>query len=186
MVDSTPIIIIFLLHHHFTAEAQSPLQPETRIGSSTPNLWDVSSIGVIVGALIATLLLFFLLLMFLRRFTTSTSENNTLSESKCKPGTGITPQILKTFPILLYSFIFKNLKECPQQCSVCLGDFNNNDTLRVLPQCNHVFHPPCIDAWLSNHVTCPVCRTNLNKLHSLHFSISVDTQTVGGHGSEMV
>jgi E3 ubiquitin-protein ligase ATL6/9/15/31/42/55 len=103
---------------------------------------------------------------------------------------GINPQILKSFPILLYSSIINHLKEseteAPLQCAVCLSDFNNNDTIRMLPQCNHFFHPPCIDAWLSNHPTCPVCRLNLNHQCSCHFAISIDTLVNGERRNESI
>lgn len=43
-------------------------------------------------------------------------------------------------------------------CAVCLAEFEQGDDLRVLPKCNHAFHIPCIDTWLSSHTTCPLCR----------------------------
>ncbi|WCJ18787.1 RING/U-box superfamily protein [Euphorbia peplus] len=43
-------------------------------------------------------------------------------------------------------------------CSVCLSEFVDDDNLRVLPKCNHAFHLPCIDTWLSSHTNCPMCR----------------------------
>jgi E3 ubiquitin-protein ligase ATL6/9/15/31/42/55 len=47
------------------------------------------------------------------------------------------------------------------ECAVCLTDFDDDDTLRLLPRCAHAFHTDCIDAWLASHVTCPVCRAVL-------------------------
>ncbi|KAF9604768.1 hypothetical protein IFM89_010309 [Coptis chinensis] len=47
------------------------------------------------------------------------------------------------------------------ECAVCLNEFEDDETLRLLPKCDHVFHPECIDAWLASHTTCPVCRANL-------------------------
>jgi len=184
----SPIFIfIFLLlvsNHHYSAEAQPAVQPVSPFASPT-TVWDVSSIGVIIGTIIATLILLFLFIMLIGRFTNSLRAE----ASKCENAKGINPQLLKTFPILLYSTIINNLKEGdegPLQCAVCLGDYINNDKLRLLPQCNHVFHPPCIDAWLSSHVTCPVCRTNLNHQCSVHFSVSIDVQNNGECGSQRI
>ena len=49
----------------------------------------------------------------------------------------------------------------PQQCSVCLLDFQPTDTLTQLP-CNwrHVFHRHCIRGWLSRQSSCPLCRSS--------------------------
>jgi len=44
------------------------------------------------------------------------------------------------------------------ECSVCLGEFQEEESLRILPKCSHAFHIPCIDTWLSSHKNCPMCR----------------------------
>lgn len=56
-------------------------------------------------------------------------------------------------------------------CAVCLGDLEDDDEIRELRNCTHVFHRDCIDRWLDyecrggdeddNHRTCPLCRTPL-------------------------
>lgn len=43
-------------------------------------------------------------------------------------------------------------------CVVCMCDFEQKQTLRVLP-CSHEFHQKCIDKWLKSNRTCPICRT---------------------------
>lgn len=47
------------------------------------------------------------------------------------------------------------------QCSICLGGLVDGDKVKVLPKCCHVFHPECIDMWLSSHSSCPLCRSSL-------------------------
>ncbi|CAM0910424.1 unnamed protein product [Alopecurus aequalis] len=47
-------------------------------------------------------------------------------------------------------------------CSVCLGEFNLGETVRLLPVCLHLYHAECIDPWLDAHSTCPLCRPDTN------------------------
>ncbi|PQQ07045.1 RING-H2 finger protein ATL54 [Prunus yedoensis var. nudiflora] len=49
------------------------------------------------------------------------------------------------------------------ECSVCLNEFQEDETLRLLPKCNHAFHVPCIDTWLRSHTNCPMCRAPIIK-----------------------
>ncbi len=48
-----------------------------------------------------------------------------------------------------------------RECAVCLSDFEEEDDLRLLPGCKHVFHKDCIDVWFQSHSTCPLCRASL-------------------------
>lgn len=79
-----------------------------------------------------------------------------------RAGRGLDLAVIDTFPTFLYSVV-KGLKigKGALECAVCLNEFEEDDSLRLLPKCSHVFHPGCIDAWLASHVTCPVCRSNL-------------------------
>ncbi|XP_071724126.1 RING-H2 finger protein ATL39-like [Rutidosis leptorrhynchoides] len=75
---------------------------------------------------------------------------------------GLDAQVIKSFPTFLYSKV-KGLRigQGSLECAICLNEFEDDETLRLIPTCNHVFHPDCIDAWLNSHNTCPVCRANL-------------------------
>ncbi|KAI4881726.1 hypothetical protein NFI96_026560, partial [Prochilodus magdalenae] len=42
-------------------------------------------------------------------------------------------------------------------CSVCINEYAQGNKLRSLP-CAHEFHIHCIDRWLSENNTCPICR----------------------------
>ncbi|XP_023596689.1 E3 ubiquitin-protein ligase RNF6 isoform X1 [Trichechus manatus latirostris] len=47
--------------------------------------------------------------------------------------------------------------ELSKICSVCISDYVTGNKLRQLP-CMHEFHIHCIDRWLSENCTCPICR----------------------------
>nr|XP_010926528.2 E3 ubiquitin-protein ligase Os03g0188200 [Elaeis guineensis] len=76
---------------------------------------------------------------------------------------GLDPAVLESFPTMAYAAVKKveGGKFGALECAVCLAEFSDDDTLRLLPKCCHVFHRECIDAWFASHVTCPVCRSNL-------------------------
>lgn len=45
------------------------------------------------------------------------------------------------------------------ECAVCLSSLEDEDMVRLLPNCSHIFHAECIDKWFGLHTTCPICRT---------------------------
>uniref|UniRef100_E1B8N1 RING-type E3 ubiquitin transferase n=1 Tax=Bos taurus TaxID=9913 RepID=E1B8N1_BOVIN len=47
--------------------------------------------------------------------------------------------------------------EAFKACSICITEYTTGNTLRILP-CSHEYHDHCIDHWLSEHTTCPICR----------------------------
>ncbi|XP_010460006.1 PREDICTED: E3 ubiquitin-protein ligase ATL15-like [Camelina sativa] len=75
---------------------------------------------------------------------------------------GLDASVIETFPTFRYSTV-KTLRIGKEalECPVCLNEFEDDETLRLIPQCCHVFHPGCIDAWLRSQTTCPLCRSNL-------------------------
>ena len=46
------------------------------------------------------------------------------------------------------------------QCSVCLEDVASGQVMRLLP-CAHRFHKDCIDKWLQQKASCPICQRSL-------------------------
>ncbi|GAB2283253.1 hypothetical protein Dimus_017775 [Dionaea muscipula] len=80
---------------------------------------------------------------------------------------GVDKSVMDRLPTFVYSAV-KQLKsgEGPLECAICLNEFQDDEVLRLLPECNHVFHRVCIDAWLSTRTTCPVCRSSVLVLES--------------------
>ncbi|CAN8265372.1 unnamed protein product [Cochlearia groenlandica] len=77
---------------------------------------------------------------------------------------GLDASTIETFPTFAYSEVkTQKIGKGALECAICLNEFEDDETLRLLPKCDHVFHPHCIGAWLQGHVTCPVCRTNLTE-----------------------
>jgi E3 ubiquitin-protein ligase RNF38/44 len=68
---------------------------------------------------------------------------------------GLDASVISSLPVF---------KFCPEthpegvECAVCLSEFEEGETGRVLPKCNHSFHINCIDMWFQSHSTCPLCR----------------------------
>ncbi|XP_035771289.1 uncharacterized protein LOC102795246 [Neolamprologus brichardi] len=48
----------------------------------------------------------------------------------------------------------------PERCQICFCDYSDGEKLRILP-CFHDYHVQCIDRWLKDNTTCPICRANL-------------------------
>ncbi|KAK2353713.1 brassinosteroid-responsive RING protein [Trifolium repens] len=45
-------------------------------------------------------------------------------------------------------------------CAVCLFEFSEEEEIRCLRNCRHIFHRNCVDRWIDLDMkTCPLCRT---------------------------
>ncbi|NXG45750.1 RNF43 ligase, partial [Psilopogon haemacephalus] len=45
-------------------------------------------------------------------------------------------------------------------CAICLEEFSDGQELRII-SCSHEFHRDCVDPWLQQHHTCPLCMFNI-------------------------
>ncbi|NXF32775.1 RN128 ligase, partial [Nyctibius bracteatus] len=45
-------------------------------------------------------------------------------------------------------------------CAVCIEQYKPNEVVRTLA-CNHLFHKNCVDPWLLEHRTCPMCKYDI-------------------------
>ncbi|KAJ4750490.1 RING/U-box superfamily protein [Rhynchospora pubera] len=94
---------------------------------------------------------------------TSDGMNTSDGDAARRKHHGLDRKVIEKFPLIKYGEV-KHItaSKSPLECAVCLSEFLENDILRLLPGCRHVFHTNCIDTWLSEHITCPVCRSNLS------------------------
>uniref|UniRef100_A0A7N0TXC8 RING-type E3 ubiquitin transferase n=1 Tax=Kalanchoe fedtschenkoi TaxID=63787 RepID=A0A7N0TXC8_KALFE len=113
---------------------------------------------------------FSLITLFLRFFLTSSPPPSISPDgggvggsSRSASVKGLDPEEIRTLPVYAYS-AFRDLeigKGSRAECPVCLGEFGEHESVRLLPKCDHAFHPKCIESWLVGSGTCPVCRTDL-------------------------
>ena len=54
-------------------------------------------------------------------------------------------------------------KEC---CSICFEEFGDESVEQCQLSCKNVFHTECINLWLSNNNSCPLCRSSWTTLNS--------------------
>ncbi|KAJ7533524.1 hypothetical protein O6H91_13G053700 [Diphasiastrum complanatum] len=156
-VSSSPVIA--------RLSAQSQIPVGDAVSSSYSNLAPSSAYHfdghtVIVIVLAASSFLFFGIFAFYTKKCCAPRAIPTRQPAvDQRPGQkteGLDRELIETLPVVEYSAA-STAKNCTE-CAVCLTDFQERDKTRLLPNCNHAFHPECIDMWLFSHSTCPLCR----------------------------
>lgn len=75
---------------------------------------------------------------------------------------GVEKKVLDDIPVLAFSAVKGGdlyLRLDQEECVVCLGELEDEDLVRLLPNCKHAFHVRCIDQWFLAHTSCPLCRS---------------------------
>ncbi|XP_061351653.1 RING-H2 finger protein ATL66-like [Gastrolobium bilobum] len=79
------------------------------------------------------------------------------------PPQGLDAETIKKLPIILHHTAASGPNRALEEteCCICLSAFSDGEKLKVLPGCEHCFHCECVDKWLANHSSCPLCRASL-------------------------
>ncbi|KAK9159137.1 hypothetical protein Scep_005711 [Stephania cephalantha] len=121
---------------------------------------------LLIIILFSLLILFTLLCLYARwvcRYSDHQPAASTTNAAAPPDGTaaGLDHATINSFPTLLHC---SSSDETAAQCSICLSSFRDEEKVKVLPDCNHTYHPHCVDEWLSSRSSCPLCRASL-RLH---------------------
>lgn len=69
--------------------------------------------------------------------------------------------------ILLENYVATNTNSLPTTCSICLGDFQEHDSVATIRNCHccmgaNLFHRQCLTQWLHERPSCPYCRVEVS------------------------
>ncbi len=76
-------------------------------------------------------------------------------------------KILELPTLQFSSYQEKNQSCVENECSICLEAFESQDNINTLHNCQHIYHPECINKWLTEHKNCPYCRAEAYKKDSV-------------------
>ncbi|XP_047949753.1 E3 ubiquitin-protein ligase ATL6-like [Salvia hispanica] len=143
-----------------SAGAQPP--PEASIGSHCN---DARSSAIMFGALFSLVFFMGLFSIYIRHSSAAPSAAPSIGARRLAAAErGLDAAVVGAFPTFTYAEVKEHkIGKCALGCAVCLSEFEDDETLRLIPKCDHVFHPDCVDTWFESHVTCPVCRANLDE-----------------------
>jgi hypothetical protein len=89
--------------------------------------------------------------MLEQQFTSLLEQYNGTEAPDMRFGiSGLSPEQIIKLPI-------ENVNENDGTCSICLDTFKDLEKARVMP-CSHKYHLLCIDKWLMQHSSCPLCK----------------------------
>ncbi|KAG1335224.1 RING-H2 finger protein ATL40-like [Cocos nucifera] len=116
---------------------------------------------VLIGIFLFSCVVPFILYYYSRNLLRSTWQPGTGGGRHCATA-GLAQHSISTLP----TFTFRRAnyrggknKGTSAECAVCIDSVEDGEIVRLLPNCEHVFHVECIDMWLHSHSTCPLCRT---------------------------
>lgn len=135
------------------------------------------STGAIVAIVILLGFVFILAALFILKFVARSAEHRAHEASRLQElqgaghtdglvrattdsaGAGLEDIVVKLLPVCPYRS--NKIHDCSRECAVCLSYFEEEESVRILPRCQHTFHLSCIDKWFEAHANCPLCREKI-------------------------
>uniref|UniRef100_A0A2N9I394 RING-type E3 ubiquitin transferase n=1 Tax=Fagus sylvatica TaxID=28930 RepID=A0A2N9I394_FAGSY len=155
-----------------------PPQPPT---TAPPTLTPLALVFLSLIALILLLALLYGIFTMCSAFCKCHSNSHDLAEQDSQPSSnglqsgldpkfiqdflsnlqsaGVDPMTIQLFQMPLYDYDHGLHAMQSEYCTICDSDFQDNEAVKAIPFCNHMFHPDCLETWLSSNVTCPECGT---------------------------
>ncbi|PUZ63552.1 hypothetical protein GQ55_3G076700 [Panicum hallii var. hallii] len=164
-------------HDSATAAAATPARPCCTTTSY------IAVLGISFGSLLAILLILCAIRWYLvRRSATrdAAAEAAAAVEPDKKRSTGLDADAIAALPEFVYRKEEAADEAEERECAVCLGALAEGDAARLLPLCMHVFHRGCVDVWLREHSTCPVCRAEAVAVRPADEGAAGKEQEAGG------
>jgi hypothetical protein len=87
------------------------------------------------------------------------TTSNIISNTEIMPNISKKKKIINNLlgkPIK-YKIMNNNIQN---SCPICMDLFLDNDPIRHLYKCKHMYHKKCIDKWFNKNCICPICRTS--------------------------
>lgn len=155
------------------------------------NLMLYIGVGMVAGG-VAGLLLLRLFRICLSRCNRGVYRRNMMAMGARYDGDDANVVIQHNVKVLLASIpvqSYKKLMGCPKNrqpcrpftpqeepCAICLDDLQKAKRARQLP-CGHIFHSRCVDPWVIQRHTCPLCVASVLS-HSSNGDVHSDSDTL--------
>ncbi|KAL1553875.1 RING-type E3 ubiquitin transferase [Salvia divinorum] len=130
-----------------------PPPPPSPVLPTAPELFKPGT-TVIVASISAVFTITFVLLLYVQRCKTASVSQAAIPLARVD--SGVNRKVIQQLP--LFRFASLRGQKDGLECAVCLTRFEAEEVLRLLPKCKHAFHVECVDTWLDQHSTCPLCR----------------------------
>ncbi|QCE07659.1 RING-H2 finger protein ATL16 [Vigna unguiculata] len=175
--------LIYVSQHVSQSEPLSPVtspggsffHPHQHSSSTSFPIIAIAIIGIMATAFLLVSYYIFVIkcclnwhrIDILRRFSPSRRRED--PSPMYSPGTearGLDEAMIRLIPVIQYKTRGDDRES--GECAVCLNEFQEEEKLRIIPNCSHVFHIDCIDVWLQSNANCPLCRTSISLTSRFH------------------